>query len=217
MEQPSALVLMHLQNDVIDPDGEIGRRGNAVEVERRGLIANTRALLRAARQAGMTVVHIGSGYEPGSEGLCANVPLFAHHAQDRRATIGTWAAAFHPDLAPEGDDISFYHFGVVGFEGTPLAKILGVRGITRFYLAGVSTHYAILATTFSAADRGYAVTVVEDCCAAATPELHDAAMVTIANFARTATAGAVMTTLSGDRGLTSGEHTGTDAAVLSHD
>jgi nicotinamidase-related amidase len=195
----SALVLMHLQNDVIDPDGMIGRHGNASEMARRGVIDNLRALLAAARAAGCTVVHIGSGYAPGSEGLCRNVPLFAHHGDDRRMLIGTWAADFHPEVAPEGEDISFYHFGVVGFEGTPLAKILSVRGINHFYLAGVSTHFAVLATTFSAADRGYYVTVVEDCCAAASADKHDTALETIACFAQVVSTSEVTKALGDSR------------------
>jgi nicotinamidase-related amidase len=186
-----ALVLMHLQNEVIDPDGAIARKGNAAEMQRRGTIGRLQALLSAARAAGLTVIHIGSGYGPGSEGLCRNVPLFAHHADDRQMMIGTWAAEFHPAVGPVDGEIAFYHFGVVGFEGTPLAKILTVRGITEFFLAGVSTHYAVLATTFSAADRGYRVTVVEDCCAAASAELHDGAMATIRNFATVTTCAGV--------------------------
>jgi nicotinamidase-related amidase len=184
MATPSALVLMHMQNDVIDPAGHIARNGNAAEVERRGLLTTTGQLLGRARQAGLTVVHIGSAYAPGSEMLCRNVPLFAHHADDKRMLIGTWPADFHPAVAPVAGEHVIHHFGVVGFEGTPLAKIFTVHGVESFLLAGVSTHMAVLATTFSAADRGYAVTVVEDCCAAATPELHETAMQTICLFAR---------------------------------
>jgi nicotinamidase-related amidase len=196
MEPGSALVLMHLQNDVIDPTGVVGQGGNAAEVARRGVIGHTRSLLAAARRAGLSVVHIGSGYAPGSEGLGRNVPLFAHHAEDKRRMIGSWAADFHPEVAPAGDDISFYHFGVVGFEGTPLAKILAVRGVNRIYLAGVSTHLAVLATTFSGADRGYFVEVVEDCCASALPEQHDSALQTIRLFGRVTNSVEVVAALS---------------------
>ena len=60
----------------------------------------------------------------------------------------------------------------------------------------MSTHYAVLATTFSAADRGYSVTVVEDCCAAATADLHESAMATIRNFAQVTTSAEVEALLS---------------------
>jgi nicotinamidase-related amidase len=187
-----AVVLLHMQNDVLDPAGAVGRLGNAVEVERRGVLQRTASLLDAARRAGLTVIHVGSGYQQGSQGLARNVPLFAHHEHDGERFIGTWPAEFHPEVAPSGADISLYHFGVVAFEGTPLGRILTVGGINRLYLAGVSTHLAVLATTFAAVDRGYYVTVVEDCCASSPSELHENALETLRLFAKIETSDSVI-------------------------
>jgi len=191
----SAVVLLHMQNDVLDPEGAVGRHGNAAEVLRREVLPNTAALLSAAREAGILVIHIGSGYMPGGQGAGRNVPLFAHHEHDGERFIGTWPAEFHPAVAPTGDDVALYHFGVVGFEGTALARLLTTRGVNHLYIAGVSTHLAVLATTFSAVDRGYYVSIVDDCCAASPGELHTSALGTLRLFATIESSAAVIEAL----------------------
>jgi nicotinamidase-related amidase len=192
MTPTSAVVLMHLQNDVIDPAGTVGRHGNAAEVARRDVLARTAALLAAARSAAVPVAHVGAAYTPATAGGARNVPLFAHHEHDGRRFIGSWAADFHPAVAPVAGDIVHHHFGVIAFEGTTLSRDLTQRGVNHLYLAGVSTHIAVLATTFAATDRGYYVSVVDDCCAAATPELHDTALQTLRLFAEITTSDAAV-------------------------
>jgi len=73
--------------------------------------------------------------------------------------------------------------GIGAFAATPIGGLLPPPDGTRVYIAGVSTRLVVEAAVFEFTDRGYAVSVVEDCCAAASPQAHADAVKTLALFA----------------------------------
>lgn len=58
--------------------------------------------------------------------------------------------------------------------GTNLRLILSSMGIRHVIVAGIFTDQCVSSTVRSLADESFDVVVVEDCCAAATMELHEA-------------------------------------------
>jgi biuret amidohydrolase len=60
-------------------------------------------------------------------------------------------------------------------------SLLRAPGCEQLYLAGVSTNMCVETTAREAADRGYAVTLVEDACGTTHADLHEA---TMRNFGR---------------------------------
>lgn len=77
-----------------------------------------------------------------------------------------------PELAPHGDEIVVLKTTDSALTGTNLRLILHNMGIKDVICAGIFTDQCVSSTVRSLADESYGVVVVEDCCAAATDELH---------------------------------------------
>ena len=67
------------------------------------------------------------------------------------------------------------------FATSGIDSVLRAWNCDQLYLLGVSTNMCVDTTAREAADRGYAVTLVEDACGTTQPMLHEAAMI---NFQR---------------------------------
>jgi nicotinamidase-related amidase len=192
----SVVAIFNMQNEIIHPDGKIGARGNAAVVRERCILPKTAALLAAARAASVPVFYVGSGYNESYDGLNRSVTLFAEHEPEGRLQVGSWGAQFHPDIAPRDGDTVLYRGGIGCFASTPIAKLLPPPDACHVYLAGVSTRLVVEAAVFEFTDRGYPVSVVEDCCAAASPQAHADAIKTLSMFAAIETAEQVVGRLS---------------------
>jgi nicotinamidase-related amidase len=190
------VTVFNLQNEIIHPDGSIGARGNAAVVAERGVVPNTAALLAAARAAAVPVFYVGSGYNSRYDGLNRTVTLFAEHEPEGRLQVSSWGARFHDGIEPHDGDTVFYRGGIGAFAATDIGDHLPPPDGTRVYLAGVSTRLVVEAAVFEFTDRGYAVTVVEDCCAAASPQAHEDAVKTLRMFAEIASAEQVIARIS---------------------
>ncbi len=75
-------------------------------------------------------------------------------------------------LQPVGDEITVTKTTDSALTGTNLRLILHNLGIKHVICCGIFTDQCISSTVRSLADESYGVVVVEDCCAAATEELH---------------------------------------------
>jgi nicotinamidase-related amidase len=75
-------------------------------------------------------------------------------------------------LAPEGDEIVVIKTTDSALTGTNLRLILANLGIRTVICVGIFTDQCISSTVRSLADESFDVVVLEDCCAAATDELH---------------------------------------------
>ena len=77
-----------------------------------------------------------------------------------------------PQLAPIGDEIVLTKTTDSALTGTNLRLILHNLGIKTVVCAGIFTDQCVSSTVRSLADESYQVIVLEDCCAAASDELH---------------------------------------------
>jgi biuret amidohydrolase len=77
-----------------------------------------------------------------------------------------------PELQPIGDEIVVTKTTDSALTGTNLRLILHNLGIKTVICCGIFTDQCVSSTVRSLADESYAVIVLEDCCAAATDELH---------------------------------------------
>ena len=76
------------------------------------------------------------------------------------------------ELEPQGDEITVLKTTDSALTGTNLRLILHNIGIKNVIVAGIFTDQCVSSTVRSLADESFNVAVVEDCCAAATMELH---------------------------------------------
>ncbi len=77
-----------------------------------------------------------------------------------------------PELAPQGDEIVVTKTTDSVLTGTNLRLLLRNMGIKDVVVAGIFTDQCVSSSVRSLVDESFGVVVVEDCCAAATMELH---------------------------------------------
>ena len=77
-----------------------------------------------------------------------------------------------PELLPMDDDIVVLKTTDSALTGTNLRLILRNMGITDVIATGIFTDQCVSSTVRSLADESFGVVVIDDCCAAATDELH---------------------------------------------
>jgi len=77
-----------------------------------------------------------------------------------------------PQLQPTGDEIVVTKTTDSALTGTNLRLILNNLGIKTVVCAGIFTDQCVASTVRSLADESFGVIVLEDCCAAATDDLH---------------------------------------------
>ncbi len=93
----SALVLMDFQNDVVDPQGAIGRLGGAALVAGvGGTLDAAEALLDGFRAAGKPVVHVAVAFRPGYPDADPAVPLSRLCIELGCLMEGTWGPRSRP-------------------------------------------------------------------------------------------------------------------------
>ena len=81
--------------------------------------------------------------------------------------------------SPDRDEIVINKTASGVFSSTNLHYVLNNLGIESLFVVGVYTNECVETTVRDACDLGYLVTVVEDCCATVTPELHEASLATL--------------------------------------
>jgi len=180
----SALIVIDMQRDFLDPDGYAAAAGLDVAAL-RGAIPAIRRLLSGARQAGMLVVHTREGHRPD---LSDCPPAKLERSRAAGAEIGTRGPlgrllvrgeAGHdivPELQPLPGEPVVDKPGYGAFTNTDLEGILRIRGIERLIVCGVTTEVCVHSTLRDATDRGYRCVLVGDACASADAELHAAAL-----------------------------------------
>lgn len=86
------------------------------------------------------------------------------------------------ELQPVGDEIVVTKTTDSALTGTNLRLILHNIGIRNVVCVGIFTDQCVSSTVRSLADESYRVAVVEDCCAAATRDLHEQELAIINNI-----------------------------------
>jgi nicotinamidase-related amidase len=89
-----------------------------------------------------------------------------------RWILGTFGTEFPAIVAPQAGEHVITKQCVNPFFNTGLMTWLMQRGIHHLVFGGVVTNLVVEMTTRAADDAGFAITVLEDCCAAPNPDWH---------------------------------------------
>ena len=188
MHHETALLIIDMQRDFLDPEGYIGQSGVDVGVL-RAIIPNVRRLLEAGRAAGIRVIHTREGHRPDLSDL---PPVKARRAARSGAAIGSSGPlgrllvrgesghAIIPELEPLSNEVVIDKPGFGAFYATDLEHLLRGAAIQSLAIAGVTTDICVHTTLREAVDRGFYCTTVGDACAAGDPGVHDAMLRCIA-------------------------------------
>jgi nicotinamidase-related amidase len=174
--QDTALLLVDLQNDFIHPQGAYARGGPGVP-EIAALPARLAPLAARVRAAGGWVVATQFTLVPARAGE----PLISPHLLSLRPFLrkgdflpGAWGHQVVDELGPI--DLAVEKIAYNAFYMTRLEWVLRRCGITRLIVGGIVTNGGVASTVRDAHVRDMDVTVLEDGCAAFTPEIHQTAI-----------------------------------------
>ncbi len=179
----SALVIIDMQRDFIEPGGFGATLGNDV-----GLLAAIgpacRRVLHAGRAAGALVVHTRESHAPDlsdcppAKRLRGNPSLRIGDAgpMGRILVRGEPGNAIIDALAPAAGEIVIDKPGKGAFHATGLDGLLRERGITHLVFMGVTTEVCVQTSMREANDRGYDSLLLEDCTESYFPRFKAAAL-----------------------------------------
>jgi nicotinamidase-related amidase len=176
----TALVIIDMQRDFLEPGGFGETLGN--EVSRlQAAVKPLQAVLAAAREAGMLVIHTREGHRPDlSDAPPAKVERGAPSKRigdegpmGRILIRGEPGHDIVPELYPIDGEPVIDKPGKGAFYQTDLESMLKNRAIENLLVAGVTTEVCVNTTVREANDRGYRCIVLGDCCASYFPEFHE--------------------------------------------
>ena len=180
VRERSALVIIDMQRDFLEPGGFGESLGNDVSLLAR-VIGPLKALLRVARRKEMLVIHTREGHRPDLadapkakvERGAPSLRIGAPGPMGRILVRGEPGHDIVPDLYPlEGEPVVDKP-GKGAFYATDLQSILKNRGIENLIVCGVTTEVCVHTTVREANDRGYRCIVPGDCCGSYFPEFHE--------------------------------------------
>jgi nicotinamidase-related amidase len=132
------------------------------------VLPNQARLQDAARAAGIEVMFtvIESLTQDGRD------RSLDHKISGLNVPKGSWEAKVIEEVGPRGDEIIIPKTASGIFNATNISYVLRNLGIDYLIMYGVVTDQCVESAIRDAADRGFLVTQIEDCCAAETPENH---------------------------------------------
>ncbi|WP_018260827.1 cysteine hydrolase family protein [Methylobacterium sp. WSM2598] len=182
----TALVIIDMQRDFLEPGGFGETLGNDVGLL-GAAIGPCRAVLAAAREAGLLVVHTREGHAPDlSDAPPAKVARGAPSARigapgpmGRILIRGEPGHAIIPELAPAPGEVVIDKPGKGAFYATALGEILAARRIATLLVCGVTTEVCVHTTVREGNDRGYRCVVLADACGSYVPHFHEVGLAMI--------------------------------------
>jgi len=172
----TALVLQEVQNGVVGTPSVLPALAEAaVAVD---LVGNCARLARAARAAGITVVHCTAETRDDRKGANDNARLFnAVRKAPVRLSPGSAAVQVPAEIGVDPADIVLprYH-GLGPMTGTQLDSILRNLGVTTIVGVGVSLNVGMTNLAFDAVNRGYQIVLPRDAVAGVPPDYADAVL-----------------------------------------
>jgi nicotinamidase-related amidase len=179
----SALVIIDMQRDFLEPGGFGEALGNNVSLLQQA-VAPCAAAIAAARTAGMTIMHTREGHRPDLSDA-PPAKLLRGEPSKRIGDPGPMGRILirgEPGhdivsaLAPAPGEPVLDKPGKGAFHQTDLEQILRNRGIETLIVCGVTTEVCVHTTIREANDRGYRCVALSDACASYFPEFHRVAL-----------------------------------------
>ena len=170
----AALLVVDVQNDFVADGGFFDRIGADVKtVQQR--IPNLVRLIDKARSAGVPVIFVQAIYDP----QYLSAPMRERNSRRAvelpRCLTGSWGADFYMVRPAPGEPVVIKH-RYSAMLNTELDGMLKSRGIRSLLLTGVATDTCVESTGRDAYFIDYYVSIVSDCCGAASESDHTGAL-----------------------------------------
>jgi nicotinamidase-related amidase len=161
----AAIVIMEMQRGIVGDLACIPELGKAVAES--GIVGNLARLVRAARAAGVRVIHTTAAFRRDRVGSPGNIPMVnALLSNPEHLVVGSREVEVCPELGPEPEDLEVQRFhGMSPFAGTELDAFLRSERVGTVIATGVSLNVGITGLVIEAINHCYRVVVPRDCVA----------------------------------------------------
>ncbi|MBV7433430.1 cysteine hydrolase [Cardiobacteriaceae bacterium TAE3-ERU3] len=178
----TALVMIDMQRDFVEPGGFGEALGNDVSLV-RSAIEPCKRVLDAARKAGIMIIHTREGHRndltdcPAAKLTRGGKTFIGEQGPKGRILVrGEQGHDIIPELYPQDGEPVIDKPGKGAFYQTDLHAILQNRDIKTLIICGVTTEVCVNTTAREANDRGYECIIPEDCVASYFPEFQKYAL-----------------------------------------
>ena len=180
----TALVVIDMQHDFIDPDGLFGSLGIDLSMYEESR-PRLKALLDSARKAGITTIHLQNTALPDRMSdspaqIRFNLRIHKDARRNQpplRYTVpGTPGHQFTEEFTPLESELVVRKYRSSGFWGTNLNMLLRSNGIKTVVVGGCTTEGCVESTARDAMFNDYYVVIAEDCVASDDRAQHEASM-----------------------------------------
>jgi nicotinamidase-related amidase len=156
----TALVTQEIQRGVMGDLSALPELAAAA----RPAVPNMARLVRAARKAGLPVVHCTAERRADGLGANRNARIFQYMARaETKLLPGSAAAEVVSEVGVEPSDLVLARIhGLSPFQGTELDFVLRNQGVRTIVGVGVSVNVAIQNLAFDAVNSGYQVVIPRD-------------------------------------------------------
>jgi nicotinamidase-related amidase len=169
----TALVLIDLQNDFLDPAGHYAQSGVDIEHMRR-VIEPTGELVAAARATEIPIIWTRHGFRDLRDaGIFARLRPFLSEGGLRQ---GTWGYELHESLDVRPEDWLVEKNRLSAFFDTNLDVVVRGLGAENLLIGGVLTNQCVAATSKDAMFRDLGAVVIPECTGTTLPHLHEPAL-----------------------------------------
>jgi nicotinamidase-related amidase len=181
--EQTALLIIDMQRDFLEPGGFGAMLGNDLAQLRRTIEPNRR-LLAAWRRAGLLVIHTREGHRPDLADLHPAKRQRGRSASrigdrgpmGRILVRGEPGHDIIPELQPAPGEPVIDKPGKGAFYATDLEAILAARSIRQLIVTGVTTEVCVNTSVREANDRGFECLVLADCVGSYFPEFQEAGL-----------------------------------------
>lgn len=184
----TALIIIDMQRDFCEKGGYADSIGLDVALLRKP-IDNITKLLNLARDLNICIIHTREGHRADLLDLSrikrnrthtANAEIGRRGALGRLMIRGEYGHDFIDELKPKVGEAIIDKPGYSAFAHTDLDLILRNKGIRNLIVTGVTTEVCVSSTLRQATDLGFYCITIDDACASANQDLHEAALQMIA-------------------------------------
>jgi len=171
------MLVIELQNDLCagaraEKRGLSGALARAVRD--RGVLKKLAPVLDACRARAVPVIYLTKERHPAIPPPGNGPSIYRRAGSEPSLVHGTWGAQVVDEIKPQEGDLVLPRFTSIDpSHGTELWAICESLRLDTLVLAGISTTLAVEGTARTAANRGYRVLVIEDCCASVPDEWHE--------------------------------------------
>jgi nicotinamidase-related amidase len=171
-----ALIVLHMQHAICDPEGRIAHVGHARAAHESGIIPRQQALLKAFREKKLPVIFVNAITDPVKAKTAPVLGKFWSTVTGGVNMPNTKDVEVIKELPPQPGEPVIGNFPFSMFANNNLDQMLKDQGVQTLVLTGVATDMVVLASCWQASDLYYNLVVPSDASAGANQATCDAAM-----------------------------------------